>query len=312
MRDAFTRALQRLAKDDPDLLLVTGDLGFGVLRPFWEAYPQQFINAGIAEQAMTGLAAGLAREGKTVLTYSIGNFPTLRCLEQIRNDCAYHDANVKIVCVGGGFVYGSLGMSHHATEDMAILRALPQVTVFTPGDPAEVEAVVPVMVRTPGTCYLRLGRGGEPLLHQQPIENYRLGQALTLRAGQDIALLSAGGILTQTLGAAALLEKQGISAEVVSFPTLKPIDTEKIQELGQRFPHLICVEEHTVVGGLGSAVCEVLAEQGAPCRVHRMGMQDQYSCIVGTQQYLRERYDMDETAIARRAESVLRGKEEQA
>lgn len=312
MRDAFTRALQRLAKDDPDLLLVTGDLGFGVLRPFWEAYPQQFINAGIAEQAMTGLAAGLAREGKTVLTYSIGNFPTLRCLEQIRNDCAYHDANVKIVCVGGGFVYGSLGMSHHATEDMAILRALPQVTVFTPGDPAEVEAVVPVMVRTPGTCYLRLGRGGEPLLHQQPIENYRLGQALTLRAGQDIALLSAGGILTQTLGAAALLEKRGISAEVVSFPTLKPIDTEKLRELGQRFPHLICVEEHTVVGGLGSAVCEVLAEQGAPCRVHRMGMQDQYSCIVGTQQYLRERYDMDETAIARRAESVLRRKEEQA
>jgi len=312
MRDAFTRALQRLAKDDPDLLLVTGDLGFGVLRPFWEAYPQQFINAGIAEQAMTGLAAGLAREGKTVLTYSIGNFPTLRCLEQIRNDCAYHDANVKIVCVGGGFVYGSLGMSHHATEDMAILRALPQVTVFTPGDPAEVEAVVPVMVRTPGTCYLRLGRGGEPLLHQQPIENYRLGQALTLRAGQDIALLSAGGILTQTLGAAALLEKRGISAEVVSFPTLKPIDTEKLRELGQRFPHLICVEEHTVVGGLGSAVCEVLAEQGAPCRVHRMGMQDQYSCIVGTQQYLRERYDMDETAIARRAEAVLRGKEEQA
>ena len=112
MRDAFTRVLQCLAAEDPNLLLVTGDLGFGVLKPFWEAYPDQFINAGIAEQAMTGLAAGLAREGKTVLTYSIGNFPTLRCLEQIRNDCAYHNANVKIVCVGGGFVYGSLGMSH--------------------------------------------------------------------------------------------------------------------------------------------------------------------------------------------------------
>ena len=149
MRDAFTRVLQRLAAEDPNLLLVTGDLGFGVLKPFWEAYPDQFINAGIAEQATTGLAAGLAREGKTVLTYSIGNFPTLRCLEQIRNDCAYHNANVKIVCVGGGFVYGSLGMSHHATEDMAILRALPQVTVFTPGDPAEVEAVVPVMMPEP-------------------------------------------------------------------------------------------------------------------------------------------------------------------
>ena len=164
MRDAFVRALMREAAADPRLTLITGDLGFGVLKPFWETYPDQFVNAGIAEQGMTGLAAGLARTGRTVLTYSIGNFPTLRCIEQIRNDCAYHDANVKIVCVGGGFVYGSLGMSHHATEDMAVLRALPGVTVFTPGDPAEVEAVVPVMLRTPGTCYLRLGRGGEPML----------------------------------------------------------------------------------------------------------------------------------------------------
>lgn len=310
MRDAFTRALQRLAAEDKNLLLVTGDLGFGVLKPFWETYPDQFINAGIAEQAMTSLAAGLAREGKTVLTYSIGNFPTLRCLEQIRNDCAYHDANVKIVCVGGGFVYGSLGMSHHATEDMAILRALPQVTVFTPGDPAEVEAVVPVMVHTPGTCYLRLGRGGEPTLHTAPIENYRLGQGLTLRTGTDIALLSAGGILTQTVSAAEKLAERGISAEVVSFPTLKPIDRELILSLGQRFKHLITVEEHTIIGGLGGAVCETLAEEGCPCRVHRMGMPDVYSCIVGTQQYLRQHYGMDDEAIAAKAEEIL--KEERA
>ena len=310
MRDAFTRALQRLAAEDKNLLLVTGDLGFGVLKPFWETYPAQFINAGIAEQAMTSLAAGLAREGKTVLTYSIGNFPTLRCLEQIRNDCAYHDANVKIVCVGGGFVYGSLGMSHHATEDMAILRALPQVTVFTPGDPAEVEAVVPVMVHTPGTCYLRLGRGGEPTLHTAPIENYRLGQGLTLRTGTDIALLSAGGILTQTVSAAEKLAERGISAEVVSFPTLKPIDRELILSLGRRFKHLITVEEHTIIGGLGGAVCETLAEEGCPCRVHRMGMPDVYSCIVGTQQYLRQRYGMDDEAVATKAEEIL--KEERA
>ena len=119
MRDAFVRALMRLAADDRRLVLITGDLGFGVLKPFWETYPDQFVNAGIAEQAMTSMAAGLSMTGRTVITYSIGNFPTLRCLEQIRNDCAYHDANVKIVCVGGGFVYGSLGMSHHATEDIA-------------------------------------------------------------------------------------------------------------------------------------------------------------------------------------------------
>ncbi len=306
MRDAFTRALMREAAKNPRLTLVTGDLGFGVLRPFWEAYPDQFINAGIAEQGMTGLAAGLSMTGRTVLTYSIGNFPTLRCIEQIRNDCAYHGANVKVVCVGGGFVYGSLGMSHHATEDMAILRALPGVTVFTPGDPYEVEAVVPVMLNTPGTCYLRLGRGGEPFLHAGPIENYQIPQALTLRAGKDVALLSAGGILTQTIGAAKLLSEQGLSAEVVSFPCLKPIDREKLIELSQRFRHIVTVEEHSILGGFGSAVCEVLAEIGSGCRVHRIGMEDVYSTIVGTQQYLRGEYGMDENAICARTMEWLR------
>ena len=300
MRDAFTRALMREAGKDHRLTLVTGDLGFGVLKPFWETYPEQFVNAGIAEQAMTGLAAGLAMTGRTVLTYSIGNFPTLRCIEQIRNDCAYHDANVKVVCVGGGFVYGSLGMSHHATEDMAILRALPGVTVFTPGDPHEVEAIVPVMLNTPGTCYLRLGRGGEPCLHAGPIGDYTAPRALTLRPGTDVALLSAGGILTQTAAAAELLAEKGVRAEVVSFPCIKPIDREKLAELSGRFRHIVTVEEHSVVGGFGGAVCEVLAEMGAPCRVHRIGMEDVYSTIVGTQDYLRGAYRMDANAICER------------
>ncbi len=300
MRDAFTRALMREAAKDPRLTLVTGDLGFGVLKPFWETYPDQFVNAGIAEQSMTGLAAGLAMTGRTVLTYSIGNFPTLRCIEQIRNDCAYHNANVKVVCVGGGFVYGSLGMSHHATEDMAVLRALPGVTVFTPGDPAEVEAIVPVMLSTPGTCYLRLGRGGELLLHEKPVEGWQVPQALTLREGRDVALLSAGGILTQTLAAADLLAEKGVSAEVVSFPCIKPIDRDKLAELARRFRHVVTVEEHSIVGGLGGAVCEVMAETGSGCCVHRIGMEDVYSTIVGTQQYLREKYEMDMNAICAR------------
>ena len=300
MRDAFVRALMREAARDPRLTLITGDLGFGVLKPFWETYPDQFVNAGIAEQSMTGLAAGLARTGRTVLTYSIGNFPTLRCIEQIRNDCAYHDADVKIVCVGGGLVYGSLGMSHHATEDMAILRALPGVTVFTPGDPAEVEAVVPEMLRTPGTCYLRLSRGGEPTLHDGPVEGWRVPRALTLRRGADVALLSAGGILTQTMSAADMLAGKGVSAEVVSFPCIKPIDAERILDLAGRFRHLVAVEEHSVVGGFGSAVAEVLAEGGCACRLHRIGMPDRYSSIVGTQQYLRGVYGMDDRAICER------------
>ncbi len=306
MRDAFVRCLMKEAAQRPDLVLVTGDLGFGVLRPFWETYPKQFVNAGIAEQSMMSMAAGLARTGKTVLVYSIGNFPTLRCLEQIRNDCAYHDADVKVVCVGGGFVYGSLGMSHHATEDLAVMRAIPGVSVFAPGDPEEVEAVVPVMLRKKGTCYLRLGRGGEPKVHAQPLAGYRMPEALTLRSGRDVAILSTGGILTQAVGAAELLSGLGIEAEVLSFPCLKPLDMDTLTGLCRRFRLLVTVEEHTVIGGLGSAVCEAVAERGLGARVYRIGMNDCFSTIVGTQQYLREAYDMSADRIAERVQALLK------
>ena len=310
MRDAFTRALHKLAKEDPNLILITGDLGFGVLKPFWTDYPKQFINAGIAEQAMTGMAAGIALSGKTVFTYSIGTFPTLRPLEQIRNDCAYHKANVKVVCVGGGFVYGSLGMSHHSTEDMAILRALPDVCVFTPGDPAEVDAVVPAPYKQEGACYLRLGRGGEPTIHEKPIESYRIGQLLPLVEATDeteIAILSAGGILTQAHEAAMALNAQGVKCALYSLPTLKPLDEEAIRTLAARLPHLITLEEHTVIGGLGGAVSEILAGMSGPrAQLTRMGMPDCYSCVVGDQQYLRTYYGMDAQSVVNKALSLVR------
>ena len=180
MRDTFVKTLIEIAKADKDVHLLTGDLGFGVLKPYWEQLPEQFTNIGIAEQNMTGIAAGLALSGKKVFTYSIGNFPTLRCLEQIRNDCAYHDANVKIVCVGGGFVYGSLGMSHHATEDLAIMRALPSVVVMAPGDLTEAAACTRAIYEHQGTCYLRLGRGGEQKIHES-ISDFRIGKAIQIK-----------------------------------------------------------------------------------------------------------------------------------
>ena len=304
MRDAFVRVLMREMEQDPRIVLITGDLGFGVLRPVKERYPERIINAGIAEQSMVGLAAGLAATGRKTVVYSIGNFPTLRPLEQIRNDCAYHELDVKIVCVGGGFVYGSLGMSHHATEDMAVMRAIPGVTCFTPGDPAETEAVTPVMFATPGTCYLRLGRGSEPHVHAGEITGWTIPQAICLREGKDIALLSAGGILIELQKAAELLKQERIGAAVWSFPCLKPIDRERILTLAERYADLITVEEHTVVGGFGSAVCEVIAEAGIPCRVHRMGLQDRFTAVVGDQAYLRQLYGMDAEAIAARAKEI--------
>ncbi len=294
-----------LAEKDPNLHLVTGDLGFGVLKPFWERFPDQFTNAGIAEQNMTSFAAGMAMEGKTVFTYSIGNFPTIRALEQIRNDCAYHEANVKIVCVGGGFVYGSLGMSHHATEDLAIMRALPNVTVMAPCDPSQAQLATEAIYSHPGTCYLRLGRGGEPELNG-PSEGFNIGKAVPISDGVDVALLFAGAIGDEVLEARAMLAGRGIHAAVVSFPTVKPIDVSAVVDLSTRFEALVSVEEHSILGGLGGAIAEVLAELPCPrARLIRVGLDDKYSSIVGSQRYLRDAYGMSAAKIAGRILEVV-------
>ena len=299
MRDTFVRTLIALAKEDPNIELVTGDLGFGVLKPYWEALPDQFINAGIAEQNMTGLAAGMALEGKTVFTYSIGNFPTLRCLEQIRNDCAYHSANVKVVCVGGGFVYGSLGMSHHAMEDLAVMRALPDVAVLAPADLVEAEAATRAIAAYPGTCYLRLGRGGEKRIHDR-IENFQIGKAIPVRQGEKVAIFSTGAIFEEVQTAVELLEAAGIHPTVYTFPTIKPLDEAVIRACAQKHDLIVTCEEHNIVGGFGSAVAEVMAESPAKARLLRIGMQDAYCTLVGSQKYLRDQYGMSGAKIAAR------------
>lgn len=297
MRDTFVRTLFELAKEDRNIELVTGDLGFGVLKPFWEALPDQFINAGIAEQNMTTVAAGMALEGKNVFTYSIGNFPTLRCLEQIRNDCAYHNANVKIVCVGGGFVYGSLGMSHHATEDIAFMRALPDVVVMCPGDLVEAEAATKAIAKHHGTCYLRLGRGGEKRIHKE-LKNFEIGKAIPVRFGERIAVFSTGAIFEEVEEACNLLAAEGIYPTVYTFPTVKPIDAEVIREIAAAHEMIVTCEEHNLSGGFGSAVAEVLAEMPSHARLMRIGMHDQYSTLVGNQKYLRDQFGMSGKKIA--------------
>lgn len=305
MRDRFTATLHSIAQRDKNVVLVTGDLGFGVLKKFWEDLPDQFINAGIAEQAMTGLAAGMAMEGKTVFTYSIGNFPTLRCIEQIRNDCAYHNANVKIVCVGGGFVYGALGMSHHATEDLAIMRALPDVVVMAPGDLVEAEHATRAICEHPGTCYLRLGRGGEKRIHDR-IENFKIGKAIRIRDGQRVALFSTGGILAEAQEACEILRVSGITPALYSFPTVKPIDVSIIQECAVKYDLIATIEEHNIVAGFGSAVGEVLAEiRSDKAAQLRIGLRDTYSSIVGSQQYLRDYYGMSASKIAQQVRDVM-------
>ncbi|MBO5439776.1 MAG: transketolase, partial [Clostridia bacterium] len=238
-----------------------------------------------------------AMQGKVVYTYSIGNFPTLRCIEQIRNDCAYHSANVKVVCVGGGFVYGSLGMSHHATEDLAIMRALPDVTVVAPGDLVEAACATKAIYETPGTCYLRLGRGGEKQIHEK-IDSFKIGKAIKIKDGKNVALFSTGAIFDEVDEACKELADKGITPAVYTFPTVKPIDKETILECASNYNTIITVEEHNLSGGFGSAVAEVLAEiDGKRAKLVRIGLDDRYSCIVGSQKYLRQQYSIDSRAI---------------
>lgn len=302
MRDTFTRCLEAYAQDHPELVLVTGDLGFGVLFPYMKKFPDRFINAGIAEQAMMSMAAGMALEGKTVVVYSIGNFPTLRCLEQIRNCCAYHEVNVKIVCVGAGFVYGALGMSHHATEDMSALRLLPGVKVYAPADAIETEAVMTPFLSEPGVAYLRIGRGGERLCHTAgSLAGYRCGQAVEQFAGTDAYILTAGNILPSAIDAARKLGEHGLSVGVASFPTVKPLDEEYLARVAARVPVMYTLEEHTVVGGFGGAVCEAVSSlRGPRARVVRLGLEDTYCAVVGNQAYLEERFGLDGPGVFRR------------
>lgn len=305
MRDAFIRILTELAPQEPGLLLLTGDLGFCVLNEFIAHFPRQFLNVGVAEQNMSGLAAGLALEGHTVFTYSIGNFPTLRCLEQIRNDICYHGANVKIVSVGGGMSYGPVGMSHHATEDLAILRALPGMLVLSPCDLWEAAEAARYLVSHRGPAYLRLDKSAAPTT-VQPGENFRPGIIRTVREGSDVTLAATGGILEEALLAADVMAQQGIFARVLSVHTIKPLDIDTLAAAASGTGGVVSIEEHAVDGGLGGAIAEALMEAGVyPGFFVRMGLRNTFSSVVGSQQYLRKVYSLDSAAITRTVRAKL-------
>jgi transketolase len=306
MRDTFVKRFETLAEADPRLFLITGDLGFGVLDDFAKRRPAQFLNAGVAEQNMTGLATGLALDGRIVFTYSIANFPTLRCLEQIRNDAAYHEANVKVIAVGGGFSYGSLGISHHATEDLAILRSLPGVTVVAPGDMWEAGEAVEALARTPGTAYLRLDKSSAPCTQHEG-ESFVLGRARRLRDGNALTLVATGGILGVVLRAADELAARRIHCRVLSMHTVKPLDRMALYAAARETGGIVTIEEHTIEGGLGGAVAECCLESGViPQLFCRMGLNDRFSSVVGSQAYLRQVYGLDERAIVARVRALLR------
>jgi len=290
MRTVFNDTLLELAEKNKNIFLVLADIGYGEIEPFAEKFPDRFFNVGICEQNMTGIATGIALNGNIVFTYSIANFPTLRCLEQIRNDVCYHKANVKIIAIGGGLAYGPLGVSHHTTEDLSIMRALPNMVVVAPGDLVEAELLTKAMVEWEGPCYMRCGYKGESVLHKSR-PDLKIGKAITIRNGNDLTLIATGEMLPTSLEIADELNNKGINTRVISMHTLKPIDKEVIVKAAEETKIILTLEESNILGGLGGAVSEVLAETGnLNIKFKRIGMNDIFPSKVGYREYLRKAY----------------------
>ena len=296
MRDAFINTLTQLAENDKDIVLLTGDLGFGVFEDFEKRFPGQYYNVGIAEQNMMGLATGLSLEGKKVVAYSIGNFASFRCLEQIRNDACYHNANITVVASGGGFSYGSLGMSHHTTEDLAILRSIPNIVVVAPCTKKEAEEATKQLVNSEGVGYLRLDKtAAEEVYDDQP---FTIGKSRLFRDGSDITFIATGGILEEAIMAADVLESLELDIKILSIHTVKPLDKEEILKSARETGGLVIIEEHNKDGGLGSAIAEVCIDHSIlPKKFMRIGLDNTFSSIVGSQHYLRNQYKIDHNAI---------------
>lgn len=265
MRDAFIDELTMLAETNPQIAVVVGDLGYNVIERFADSFPDRFINAGVAEQNMTGLAAGMASEGYHVFTYSIANFPTFRCAEQIRNDVDHHRLAVTVVAVGGGVAYGSLGYSHHAVQDYALMRAMPNMTIAAPGDPLETRACLRWLVANPGPSYLRLGKAGEPQFHDA-VPEVAPGSWVRVRSGDDDAVMLSTGA---ALGAA--ISRAGDHA-VYSLP-LWSMASKAFQpaQIG-RHHRVTTFEDHLADGGFGSWLCESVAGTADAARIHPIAL----------------------------------------
>jgi transketolase len=307
MRSLLNKILLEIAEKNEHLYMIVADIGYGEVERFAQRFPDRFVNVGVSEQNMADVACGVALEGNIAITYTIANFSTLRCLEQIRNDVCYHRANVKIVSVGGGVAYGALGISHHATEDLAIMRSLPDMVVIAPADFAEAGAAIRAMIEYQGPVYFRCGRKNEPPLHTAAID-FRIGKAIRVCEGSDITLISTGTVSYRVMQAAELLKTRGIRARMLSMHTIKPLDVEAVLAAARETEAMVTVEEHTILGGLGGAVAEVLAESGVGIPFKRIGLPDTYVHVVGSQHWLLDRFGFSPVAIADTAQRVCRSK----
>ena len=298
MRQAFITTLTNLAKKDKRIVLLTADLGFTVFETFRRQFPDRFYNVGVAEANMIAMAAGMALSGLIPVAYSIATFASLRPFEFIRNDVCFQNANVKIIGVGGGLGYGSAGFSHTNYEDLSVLRPLPNLTILNPADPVETEILTKLAIEHTGPVYLRLGKVGEPIIHPKK-PNLKIGQGLIYQPGQKIAIFTSGRIASNVIAAK-------LNATIVILPTIKPLDKNLISRIAKKHPFIFSVEEHSIIGGLGSAVAEVLSELPFKGYFKRLGITDEYFKTVGSQDFLRRRYGLMPDQIAKTIQQALK------
>ena len=300
MRAAFADEIEKLAAEDSRIVLLSGDIGNRMFDTFKEKAPDNFYNCGVAEANMTGMAAGMALCGLRPVTYTITAFNTVRVLEQIRLDVCYQNLPVIIVGVGGGLSYASLNATHHALEDIAFLRVLPNMTVICPGDAWEVRAALRAALKMNGPVYIRMAKKNEPLVHSS-LPDFSIGKGLIVKQGSDICFLNSGSVLPLAMDAADILLAKGISVEVVSMHTVKPLDETLLKDAFSRFSHIFTLEEHSILGGFGGSVAEWLSDQkGSTASLTRIGTQDKFMAEAGEQDYAREFFGISTEKIVER------------
>lgn len=304
MRNAFAEELALIASENPAVVLLSGDIGNKLFDPLKAIDPRRFYNCGVAEANMMGVAAGMALSGLRPVVYTITPFTTTRCFEQIRVDACYHSAPVVIVGTGSGLSYADLGPTHHSLEDLAILRTLPGMRVLAPCDTTELRLGLRAALQEDGPVYMRIGKKGEPAIHAQTTD-FRIGKAIVVRPGADVVLIAAGTIMPEALEARDLLRKQGLTPEVVSFHSVKPLDHTYLADASRRFKLMVTIEEHGLIGGLSGAIAEWRASRpDAPPQI-AIGAVDEFMHEVGTQQYARERYGLTAAHIANAVQASL-------
>lgn len=286
MRGAFVDTLLELAEADDRIVLLTGDLGFMVIEPFAQRFPDRFVNVGVAEANMLGIAAGMAKQGLIPFCYSIATFATMRGYEQLRNGAVLHELPVRVVGVGGGFAYGSAGPTHWALEDIAIMRVQPGMTVIAPGTDAQTASALRSTYQAPGPVYYRLGKESTEI--ESLNGRFMVGRAEVLQSGPDALLITTGAMTAETVRAAGLLAALGIGATIVQIPCLAPAPIDDIVDAAAEHPLTVTIEDHYTVGGLGSLVAEVLAESAARSRLVRVGVPAQLSSPSGSERWMRK------------------------